>query len=101
MASRSNVTRGIQIAQLDGRARYHLNNKSTHADTMAALRDVSAAPDVIKQAADSARAAYLADPAFKFSRWRCSATARRVAVSADARTGEWASRPHGIFVRTV
>ncbi|KQW43010.1 hypothetical protein ASC77_22205 [Nocardioides sp. Root1257] len=66
MASRTNTTRGIQIAQLDGRARYHLNNKSPHAETIAALLDIEAPVDVIREAADSARAHYLADPALRF-----------------------------------
>lgn len=66
MASRTNVTPGIQIAQLDGRARYHLEHKSPHDVAIAALRDVGAPVDVIRAAAESARAAYLADPALRF-----------------------------------
>lgn len=66
MASRTNVTPGIQIAQLDGRARYHLNHKTPHEETLDDLRAVGAPPEIIREAADSARAGYLADPALRF-----------------------------------
>jgi hypothetical protein len=66
MAPRTNITPRIQIAQLDGRARYHLSHKSPHNVTIDDLRAVGAPPDVIRRAADSARAGYLPDPALRF-----------------------------------
>jgi hypothetical protein len=73
MASRTNITPGIQIDQLDGRARYHLQRKTPHAETLDDLRTIGAPPEIIRQVADSARAAYLADPAF---RWQDGDVAR-------------------------
>jgi hypothetical protein len=66
MTSRSNVTEDVLVAQLDGRARYHLQHKSTHAAALDDLRSIGAPPEIIRQAADSARTAYLADPAFRW-----------------------------------
>ncbi len=73
MASRSNVTDGTLIAQLDGRARYHLQHKTPHAEALAALRDVGAPPEIVRQVADSARERYLAEPA---SHWQDGDVAR-------------------------
>lgn len=62
MASRPNVSAGIQVAQLDGRARYHLEHKTPHDAAVADLRTIGAPPEIIREAADSARAAYTSDP---------------------------------------
>jgi hypothetical protein len=66
MATRTNLTPGVQVAQLDGRARYHLTHKTPHRETLDDLRAVCTDAEIIRQAAESARASYLADPALRF-----------------------------------
>ncbi|MBA2953444.1 hypothetical protein GON03_03900 [Nocardioides sp. MAH-18] len=66
MASRSNITPGIQLAQLDGRARYHLTNNTPREAALDDLRSIGAPPDQIREAADSARFRYLSDPRLRF-----------------------------------
>jgi len=66
MASRTSVTLGIMIAQLDGRVRYHLEHKTRYDVALTDLRAVGAPPEIVQEVADSARAAYLADPAFSW-----------------------------------
>lgn len=62
MASRTNVSAGITIAQLDGRARYHLEHQSPRDVALAELRAIGATPDLIRQAAESARRAHASGP---------------------------------------
>lgn len=62
MASRSNIDAGIQIAQLDGRARYHLQQRTPRDVALSDLRAIGATPELIRQAVDSARRAHTAEP---------------------------------------
>lgn len=55
MASRSNVSRGVTIAQLDGRARYLLTNHVPHDQALEQLREIGAPADAIREAADRTR----------------------------------------------
>ena len=72
-SSRSNVTDGILIAQLDGRAGYHFQRNTPHDEALAALRGVGAPPAIVRQVADAARERYLAEPA---SHWQDGDVAR-------------------------
>lgn len=60
MASRTNVSAGIVTAQLDGRARFLLENKVPRDQALDALRQIDATPEQIRAAANSARS-YFAD----------------------------------------
>lgn len=58
MASRTNVSAGIMLAQLDGRARYQLERHTPRDEALAELREIGATPELIRQAADSVRTYY-------------------------------------------
>lgn len=60
MASRTNVSTGIITARLDGRARYLLEHKVSRDEALAALSEIGATPDQIRQASAAART-YFAD----------------------------------------
>jgi hypothetical protein len=58
MASRTNVSTGIVIAQLDGGARYLLQHKVPLDEALAELRKIGATPEQIRAAADASRSYY-------------------------------------------
>jgi hypothetical protein len=62
MASRSNVSAGIITAQLDGRARYLLQHKVPRDEALEQLREIGATPEMVRDAADRARAWHERDP---------------------------------------